>query len=98
MSRFTDQAYEILEAAESAFQRGLACSEWTVLVTPEGSIRMIADSDWPLDTLAGEHGAQAAYRVTENRGNVRVEARAGLRSCTIESTTPRQVARLLLGQ
>ncbi len=97
VSRFTDQAYEILEAAESASQRGLACSEWTVLVSREGAIRMIADSDWPLDTLAGEHGAQAAYRVTENRGNVRVEARSGLRTCTIESRTPRQVARMLLG-
>jgi hypothetical protein len=95
---FTEQAYEILEAAESASSKGVACSEWTVVVTQEGAIRMFADSDWPLDSLAGEHGARAAYRVTEHRGNVRVEARAGARSCTLESTTPRRVARLLLGQ
>jgi hypothetical protein len=94
---FTEQAYELLEVAESAASRGLACSEWTVLVTQEGAIRMFADSDWPLDSLAGEHGAQAAYRVTEHCGNVRVEARSGSRTCTIESTTPRRVARLLLG-
>lgn len=98
VSRFIDQACEILEAAESASQRGLACAEWTVLITQEGAIRMFADSDWPLDRLALEQGAKAAYRVLENRGNVRVEARSGLRSCTMESTTPRQVARLLLGQ
>ncbi len=97
VSRFTDQAYEILEAVETASERGLACTDWTMLITSEGSIRMIADSDWPLDTLAGEHGAQAAYRVTGHQGQVRVEARSGLRTCTLQSTTPRQVARLLLG-
>lgn len=98
VSHFTDQACEILEAAESASQRGLTCAEWTVLITQDGAIRMIADSDWPLDRLAVEQGARAAYRVIENRGNVRVEARSGLRSCTIESTTPRHAARWLLGQ
>ena len=95
---FTEQAYEILEAAEAAASKGLACAEWTVLVTGEGSIRMIADSDWPLDRLAGEHGARAAYRVSERGGSLRVEARSGCRSCTVESRTPRHVARLLLGQ
>jgi len=95
---FTEQAYEILEAAEAAASKGLACAEWTLLVTHEGSLRMFADSDWPLDRLAGEQGARAAYRVSEHRGSLRVEARSGLRSCTVESRTPRQVARLLLGQ
>jgi hypothetical protein len=95
---FTEQAYEILEAAEAAANKGLACAEWTLLVTAEGSLRMFADSDWPLDRLAGEHGARAAYRVSEHRGNLRVEARSGSRTCTVESQTPRQAARLLLGQ
>jgi hypothetical protein len=95
---FTEQAYEILEAAEAASSKGLACAEWTLLVNQEGSLRMIADSDWPLDRLASENGARAAYRVSEHRGSLRVEARSGLRTCTVESRTPRQVARLLLGQ
>ena len=95
---FTAQAYEILEAAESAAARGLACAEWTVLVTREGAIRMFADSDWPLDSLAGEHGARAAYRVSERHGNLKVEARSGSRTCTIESTPQNRVARLLLGR
>jgi hypothetical protein len=97
VSRFTDQAYEILEAAEFASQRGLVCSEWTVLVSQEGAIRMIADTDWPLDNLAVESRAKAAYRVKEGRGSVRVEACSGSRTCTMESKTPRQAARLLLG-
>jgi hypothetical protein len=95
---FTEQAYEILEAAETAASRGIACSEWTVLVTQEGAIRMFADSDWPLASLAGEHGARAAYRVSERHGNLKVEARSGSRTCTIESTTQNRVARLLLGR
>lgn len=95
---FTEQAYEILEAAESAAAQGLACAEWTVLVTQDGSIRMFADSDWPLDSLAGQHGARAAYRVSDRQGTLRVEARAGLRTCTMESTTQNRVARLLLGR
>jgi len=96
--RFTEQAYEILEAAESAARRGVACSEWTLLITQDGTIRMIADSDWPLDSLAGEYGAQAAYRVTEDHSGLRVEARSGSRRCIIQSMTPRRAARLLLGQ
>ena len=95
---FTEQAFEILEAAEAAAGKGLDCSEWTLVVTQEGALRMFADSDWPLDRLADEHGARAAYRVSEHRGNLRVEARSGTRSCTVESRTPRQTARLLLGQ
>lgn len=94
---FADQAYEILDAAENAASRGLNCAEWTILVTQDRAIRMFADSDWPLDSLAAEHGAHAAYRVSEHRGNVRVEARSGSRTCALESTTPRRVARLLLG-
>jgi hypothetical protein len=95
---FTEQAYEILQAAESAVAKGLSCSEWTVLVTQDGAIRMIADSDWPLDSLAGEHGARAAYRVSDHKGTLRVEARSGRRTCTMESTTQNRVARLLLGR
>lgn len=95
---FTEQAYEILEAAEAAARKGIACSEWTLLVTQEGAVRMFADSDWPLDRLAGEHGARAAYRVTEQLGGLRVEAQSGARTCTVESRTERQVARLLLGR
>ncbi|HEV2199019.1 MAG TPA: hypothetical protein VGR73_04300 [Bryobacteraceae bacterium] len=98
MIRFIEQAREILEAAESASRRGMSCSEWAFLITHEGTIRMIAESDWPLDSLAGEHGAQAAYRVIEDHEGLRVEARSGSRSCTIRSTTPRRAARLLLGQ
>ena len=61
---FLDHARQILEAAESATRRGEECSAMTILVGPEGGIHMVADSDWPLESLARHHGARAGYRVT----------------------------------
>jgi hypothetical protein len=91
VSRFVDHAQSILDAAESAG----SCSEVTILLGPDG-IRMIADSDWPLDSLLSHHAANTAYRVSENRGALRVEGREGSRRCVFESVRPSQTARLLL--
>jgi hypothetical protein len=83
----------ILEAAESAG----SSSDMTILIGHDGALHMIADSDWPLDSLTNHHGAKTAYRVSEHRGSVRVEGREGMRTCAMEAATPRRVARLLLG-
>ncbi|MGA3187783.1 MAG: hypothetical protein ABSF22_11805 [Bryobacteraceae bacterium] len=93
MSRFAEQALNILDAAESAG----SCSNMTILIGQTGAIHMIADSDWPLDSLTAHHGAKQAYRVSENSGSVRVEAREGHRTCVMESPKPAQIARFLLG-
>jgi hypothetical protein len=92
VSRFAEQAETILQAAESAGE----CSPMTILIGPNG-IRMIADSDWPLDSLLWHHGAETAYRVSERRGSIRVEGREGSRRCLLESKSSNQTARLLLG-
>jgi hypothetical protein len=91
VSRFIDHAQSILDAAESAG----SSSAMTILMGPTG-IRMIADSDWPLDSLLSHHGANTAYRVTENRGAVRVEGREGSRRCVLESVSHAATARMLL--
>ena len=96
MSRFLEHAQRILDAAESASTSGATCSEMTILIGSDGAIRMVADSDWPLDSLASHHGAQTAYRVTEHSGSVRVEGREGRKTCLLESAKPAQVARFLL--
>jgi hypothetical protein len=83
----------ILTAAESAG----SCSHMTILINPDGAIHMIADSDWPLDSLSWHHGAKTAYRVSEQSGSVRVEGREGSRTCVMESAKPMQIARFLLG-
>jgi hypothetical protein len=85
-----------MEAAESASSRGETCSEMTILIGQDGAIRMIAESDWPLDSLAWHHGAQSAYRVSERGGAVRVEGREGSRTCLMQSTAPAETARRLL--
>ena len=93
VSRFAQQAMNILEAAESAG----SSSDMTILIGQDGHIKMFADSDWPLDSLSWHHGAKTAYRVTEHSGSVRVEGREGQRTCIMESAKPVQVARFLLG-
>ncbi len=95
MSRFVDYAAEILTAAESAVESGHTPSDMTILITHEGGIRMIADSDWPLDSLQQYHGAKMAYRVSQSAAHVRVEGRAGSRTCLIETQKPEWAARLL---
>ncbi len=96
-SRFAQRAAELLETAASAVANGQQLSEMTVLVDPQGGIRLIADSDWPLQSLAAEHGAKSAYRVARNSTGIRVVAMEAGRSCTLESADPARAARLLLG-
>jgi hypothetical protein len=85
---FAQRAQELLEAAVA----GPAMSEITVLIGHDGAIELCADSDWPLDSLARERGAQSAYRVRSSSGIVRVEGREGLRTCILESRPPRLLA------
>jgi hypothetical protein len=92
-----ERAREILDAAENASRQGQVCSEMTILIGPEGHIRMVADSDWPLDSLARHHGAQSAYRVDQRTGSIRVEGRDGTRHCVLESVSHSHIARQLLG-
>ena len=87
---------QLLEAAESAVQSGHTPSDLTVLITSEGGIHMVADSDWSLDALQLHHGARMAYRVSQTAAHVRVEGRAGSRTCLFETAKPERVARHLL--
>lgn len=93
---FDEHARQILDAAETAASTGNICSEMTILIGDDGAIRMFADSDWTLDSLAHHHGAKSAFRVQENNGTVRVEGREGQRKCVLESTPPAVIARRLL--
>ena len=87
---------QILDAAESAVQAGHTPTDMTILITAEGGIHMVADSDWPLDSLQSHHGAKMAYRVSQSASVVRVEGRADSRTCLFETAKPERAARLLL--
>lgn len=86
-----------MEAAECAVQAGHTPSHLTILLGCEGGIRIIAESDWPLDSLQAQHGATAVYRVSEANEKVRVEGREGARTCVFESPTGPSPARMILG-
>ncbi len=98
MSSFVDNAVQILDAAENAVRSGHTPSDMTILISAEGGIRMVADSDWPLESLQAHHGARMAYRVSQRASAVRVEGRAGSRTCLFETEKPERAARLLLNQ
>ena len=97
VGRFEETAARIFEAAEAASQADSNPTEMTILVNATGGIRLVADSDWPLDSLAAYHGAQMAYRVKQQRNVIRMEGREGNRKCVFESTKMAAVARELLG-
>ena len=86
MTGFAQRAQELLEAALNA----PVASEMTILIGSDGALRLCSDSDWPLDSLARERGAQAAYRVSARNGSVRVEGRQGMHTCVLESRRPSQ--------
>src|SRR5580704_17079923 len=87
---------QILDAAESAVQSGHTPTDRTILITDEGGIHMVADSDWPLDSLRSQHGAIMAYRASQSASVVHVEGRADSRTCLFETVKPERAARLLL--
>ncbi|MBL8238735.1 MAG: hypothetical protein JNM66_15025 [Bryobacterales bacterium] len=96
MDRFLDNAARILAGGQSAVQAGCTQSAWTVLIAREGGIRMVADSDWPLESLARESGAEMAYRVSVNGAHVSVDGLSGGRRCAIQSEPPSALFRRLL--
>jgi hypothetical protein len=96
VSQFLTNAENIWEAAESALRCGQNPSDLTIVIGGDGAIRMLADCDWPLDSLQRHHGAQMVYRVHEEKGKLRLDGKAGMRACTFETETPRSVARRLL--
>ena len=97
VSRFLEHADNIMDAAQSAVLSGGTPSHLTILLGCEGGIRMIADSDWPLDSLQAQHGASMVYRVSQESDCVRVEGREGLRTCCLETPNPARAAKLILG-
>lgn len=96
VSRFVDNATRIFEAAESALEAGHKPTNMTILIGPEGGISLVAECDWPLDSLQAYRGARMVYRVSQQADGLRVEGRAGSRTCVFETTGPDGAARRLL--
>ncbi len=69
-------------------------SEFSILLGVDGGIRMVAGSDWPLESLQREYGARMAYRVTPHADRVSVDGVGQTRTCHFETAAPAQTARL----
>lgn len=96
MGTFSDNAASIFEAAESLLKAGQDPTDMTIVIGQEGGIQLIAESDWPLDSLLAHHGAQMAYRVSQQDKSLRLEGRAGTRTCLFETAKLDGAARTLL--
>jgi hypothetical protein len=94
---FLQNAASIYSAAEAAVASGQEVTAMTILVRSDGSVRMVADSDWPLESLRIHHGADMAYRVSKRERNVSVDGRTGSRNCRMESRETESAARRILG-
>jgi hypothetical protein len=99
VSRFLQNAARILEAAESVSgSQASLYPEMTISIGPEGGIRIATQGTGePLDVVQQQHGAQMVYRVTQQESRVRLEGRAGFRTCLFEAERPDGAARILLG-
>lgn len=95
MSQFLDNAQRIFETAGAVRTEG-AGTDYAILVGHDGTVRLVADCDWGLESLRSERGARAAYRVTGANGQVRVEGRSGGQRCVLTGERPSAVARRLL--
>jgi len=93
VSRFLEQAIELLEGAERSAAAGEPFTEWTILITPTGAVQMLAGNDWPLASLQAHRGAGMAFRISRRAGRIRLEGRAGSRTCLFETAKPDGAAR-----
>ncbi|MBC8165985.1 MAG: hypothetical protein H7Y20_08940 [Bryobacteraceae bacterium] len=86
MNDFIENALRVLNTAENAMGTGHRPTDFTILIGDHGASRMIADSDWPLQSLRIEHGARAVYRVRSRAGSVQVDGEMAGRSCQFSTT------------
>jgi len=93
---FWADAASIFETALTAGQTGAPDCDWAILVEPQGGIHVLEATGWAWAGLAAEHNSKTVYRITRERGGVRLEGRCGSETCRIESESAGQVAHRLL--
>ncbi len=80
--RLRRRTEELLETA----QAGLEPCDLSLLVEGEGgAVFLTTASDWSLDRLLRERGAQAGWRIRRRGGEVRIEGRWGGDCCRLRA-------------
>jgi hypothetical protein len=92
---FLENAERIFDTAALAYGQPES-SDLAIVIGQDGAIRLLVGSDWPLASLQAHHGARAAYRVSRNGSEVRVEGKSRTGSCLLQSEPVSSVARRLL--
>lgn len=92
MDSFLANAASIMAAAKSVRAAGGEADSVTILVSGNRGVRVISESDWPLDRVASFHGADMAYRVTRGESGVKLEGVASGRTCMLEAGLPSRAA------
>jgi len=98
VSRFFQNAVELFAAAERSSAAGERLSDTTILISRAGAIHMVVGSDRSLDHCQAGCGEGMAYRISQQGARVRVEGRAGSRTCLFETAKPDGAARPLLAE
>ncbi len=96
MEAFWADAENLFETARQAAQSGSPDCDLAILIGPQGEIRMLEAAGWALPALVACHGARTVYRVTRERGCVRLEGRCGPQTCLLRSESSAETARQLL--
>jgi hypothetical protein len=87
MSRFWQDAMQVMEAATSAPGAGSA-SDLALIIERSGSLRIVMREGWSAEGLRSHYGSGAVYQVTHTPQGVCVEGRANGLSCTLHSRSP----------
>jgi len=95
---FWADAESIFETARQASQSGAPDCDWALLIGPQGDLHMLEAAGWALPALLAQHGAQRVYRVTRERGSIRLEGRSGSDTCQLQSESPARTAGHLLAR
>jgi hypothetical protein len=86
----------MLETACAADRAGQPVSDWTVFVTHQGGLQLVAGAEEPLVALRAARGARIAWRVRRERGLLCVEGEGEGARCRLETAAAgRAAARLL---
>ncbi|MBC7927581.1 MAG: hypothetical protein H7039_18195 [Bryobacteraceae bacterium] len=97
MDRFYADAQNIMTTALGVLASGHRPTDMVILTGVQGQIQMLAECDWPLESIRVERGANSAYRVTSGKGTVVVDGNQRGRVCRLEhSIAPARIPSNLL--
>jgi hypothetical protein len=91
MDRFLADAASILETGLNVLSSGHEPSDLVILTGVDGQNQLLAECDWPLESLRLERGATCAYRVSSKLGTVVVEGAEYGRRCRLEQSAVRSL-------